>query len=202
MPASAICPSCGTASTYRRLPATTCPRCGKELPPDLVQQLETSVLQEGVPTPALLLLGTYGALVLGAFGLLLAVLAPFNIGNYSIDGRSVSGPEFLRQVGVFWVTVFALTLCIGYLLWSKRPWIRPLLVLYWVVMAAGILIIPTAGGLAVRLQGVVFLLVFTFVPSILYLYVKSSVVAYFDWLAARRERTRASGGGPLPRRGA
>lgn len=202
MPASAVCPSCGAASTYRSLPATTCPRCGTELPSDLAQQLEVSLRQNGVPTPALLLLGTYGALFLGAFGLLLAALAPFNIGNYAIDGRGVTGPEFMRQVGILWIVVFGITLGIGYLLWSKRPWVRPLMLGYWLLMAAGMMVIPSPDGIGARLTSVVFLLVFLFVPSFLYLYVKPTVVAYFEWLAARRHPAKEAENGAQADRGA
>jgi len=72
--------------------------------------------------------------------LLFLLLAPFDIGTYSIEGETVSGPEFLRTAG--WLMAIATVLClsIAYALWRDRSWSRPLMILYWVVTGLAVLV--------------------------------------------------------------
>src|ERR1041384_4643786 len=100
MSVSLICPHCGTPATIHRPPLSVCPQCQTAWPQPLRLSAEAALAREKVTRPTLLTVGMYLALPFGAIFLLLLLLAPFNAGNYTINGESVTGIEFLRRAGV------------------------------------------------------------------------------------------------------
>lgn len=120
---------------------------------------------------------------------LFLVLAPFNIGSYEVDGETVTGPEFLRRMGL--LMAFFGTLCgvVAYGLLLERAWARPAMMLFWcgaLALTIGYSIRERSAdaGCAV-LQSVVALALAGW-----YLYGKQSVVAYYRALEMRVTSSR------------
>jgi hypothetical protein len=124
-----------------------------------------------------------GTLFTGSVFALLLVLAPFDLGSYSIGEKAVSGPEFLRRVGFLWGALTLTILAIGYGLWAERWWSRWLMVGYWIILAAGGLVIDehAGGGSASAMTALVFCLA----PSAWYLFGKENLARYFRELGRR-----------------
>jgi hypothetical protein len=111
----------------------------------------------------------------GGVFLLILPFAPFDIGSYSIDGETVSGPEFLRREGIVLGGVGALLIAITYTIATREPLARELMILFWMLSAAlGTLVPILRGETDFDL---------TWVPAlgiaIWYLYFKPNVVLYF-----------------------
>jgi len=126
----------------------------------------------------LLLLGQFGTLFFGAMATLFLVLAPWDIGSYSIGNEVVSGPEFLRRGGLLFGAVGALFLAIGIGLWRDRAWTRPLMLAYWPLSALLGFVMPDTPT-----EGAISLAVFAAICgafAALYLYGKASVRAYYE----------------------
>jgi len=123
-------------------------------------------------------LGQWGTLFVGGLFALFLVLAPFNLGSYTIDGDAVTGPQFLRQVGLVVAFYTAVLFAIGVGLWRERAWTRPLMIVYWLALPLLVLTSAdwTVGGLvldflwSVAMAGIAWW----------YLYVRPNVVAYFE----------------------
>src|SRR5256885_6454377 len=101
MPASLVCPSCGSAPTSHRPPVTNCPNCQAALPAALRQAAEASLLRQKAPRPTLLTIGLYTAPAAGMMLVLAVLLAAVNASfvRYTVNGETVSGHEFLRTAG-------------------------------------------------------------------------------------------------------
>jgi len=136
--------------------------------------------QSREPLPSLLFLGKLGTTFFGGISLLAFVMAILNAGGFSIDHVQMRGHEFLRHAGFGWAIITASLVAIAYGLWRARPWVRPLMVAWWVNFA-GIIVLPAIGGrgtLADAIPKVAQCLIVGFV-AYLYLYRKENVVAYF-----------------------
>src|SRR5690242_21879753 len=100
MSVQVLCPSCGEVTPFHRPPVTDCPRCHVPLPEPVRASATRALAIEEAPKPALLMVGQIFSLLGGAIFVVLLIAAPFNAGSYSIDGEAVTGPEFLRRVGL------------------------------------------------------------------------------------------------------
>jgi hypothetical protein len=190
-----ICPTCGSVAVLHRPPVTACARCETPFPDQLRHSATQTLLCELAPKPLLLTLGQWASVFAGAVLALLFLLAPFNIGTYNIGDEIVPGPEWLRRGGWVFAVVGALLLAIGIGLWRERPWVRPLMLAYWVSM-----LLVAFGDSGIAVEDVVGLALFAAVGvavSAWYLYFKPNVQAYF---AARRAGSPDRGGiGERPR---
>jgi hypothetical protein len=131
----------------------------------------------------LLFLGQVGTLGFSAIVILLLLLAPWDIGSYSIGNEAVSGPEFLRRGGLLFGAVGGLFLAIGVGLWLDRAWTRPLMLAYWPLIALLGFVMPDTSA-ADAIEVAVFAGVgFAFAAG--YLYGTDGVKAYY----AARTRT-------------
>lgn len=143
---------------------------------------EQALVRRLHPKPVLMTLGQWGSFVAGAPFVLVLFFAPFDLGSYSVGGEVVSGPEFMRRAGWLFGLFGGLLLVIGVGLWRERPWVRPLMVLFW---AALVLIAVTdpdiqRSGLAATIAEAVIAVA----TAGWYLYGKENVCAYF---ATRRD---------------
>jgi len=130
--------------------------------------------------------GQVFSLLGGAIFVVLLIAAPFNAGSYSINGEAVSGPEFLRRVGLTWGVMGILLASIGIGLLRDAPWSRPLMIIYW--LAVGVSMAFTGGSSAGdTFAGVLTSLVAAGI-AYWYLYVKPNVRAYYE----SRERVSAA----------
>jgi hypothetical protein len=179
MPVVFVCPHCAAVVERDRLPILSCSKCGQPLPVDLQRAAAAGLAKSRVQRPLLLNIGMVGSFFLGGLMLLFLPLAPFDIGTYTINGTTVSGPEFLRRFGIVWGAVSALYLAIGYGLMREKPWARPLMMLYWVGGAA---LLFAAGGASSEAGCSAALLLFPAGAAAWYLYEKDSVVEYYDAL--------------------
>jgi hypothetical protein len=134
-----------------------------------------------------------------AIGLLVAGLAALNIGTFTIDDRTVSGPEFLTRVYPGGLPLLALLGALSYGYWTEKLWARPLplilallvdVVLLWQVRGNGL-----ARGDAPGLMAWAVLYV---VIALWYCYYKQSVIAYYRALE-RAHADAASQGTPATR---
>jgi hypothetical protein len=113
---------------------------------------------------------------------LLAVLlgALFDVGEFSLDGQAVSGPEFLRVAGPTFVILGLLFIAIAWALWRNKSWARPLMMFYWLAISVLLLALSwgTPEGVAQAL-GTVASLAPLAIVAWWYLYRKQNVVSYF-----------------------
>jgi FtsH-binding integral membrane protein len=198
MPASLVCPSCGSATTYHRPPVTTCPNCQAALPDALRQAAEASLLRQKAPRPTLLTIGLYTAPAAGIVLVLAVLLAAFNASfvRYTINGETVSGHEFLRTAGAAFGAMGIASLAIAFGVWKERAWTRYLIMAFWaVVLATNIGFGWAQSGFA----GVVSAVAGSALVVVLvgwYLFGKENVVEYYQALEREQaaEETRARGG--------
>ncbi len=173
-----LCPTCEQVTAWHKPPVGTCPHCQSAYPDWLRVSTETSLRHSETPTPLLLVLGLYGSALAAAMFALVLILAPFDLGNYSINDQAVPGPVFLREAGLSFALVAGVLGAIAVGLWRERAWPRPLMIGYWLLLPIGSLTLDgwtpgsliTAIGTAVVCAGV----------AALYLYGRPNVVAYFD----------------------
>lgn len=194
-----LCPSCGVATPFNRLPVATCPRCHAVLPEAVMAPAERALAVDRAPKPILLQVGMISSAVFGGVVVFILVLAPFGLGSYSINGEAVSGPEFFRQAGLLFGSLGILMLAIGLGLWLDRAWTRMLMMGYWGVLAvAGVAQLVTGSS---TVSDAIGFIVESFVALALagwYLYRKDNVVAYYQRLEhvaepAREDATQNSG---------
>jgi hypothetical protein len=129
--------------------------------------------------PTLLTIGMACSGILGAVFLFLLMLAPFNIGTFTIDKVPVTGPEFLRRGGVVFFAVCALLIAIGITLGANYRVSRHLMIAFWLVLGI-VSIVPSfreAGDLDCTW-------LFALAIAVWYLYFKSNVVAYYKGIAS------------------
>jgi len=173
-----LCPSCGEVTPFHRPPVTDCPHCHVPLPEPVRAAATRALAIEEAPKPALLMLGQIFSLLGGAVFVVLLIAAPFNAGSYSINGEAVTGPEFLRRVGLTWGVMGVLLASIGVGLLRDAPWSRPLMIIYW--LAVGVSMAFTGGTSAGdTFAGVLTSLVAAGI-AYWYLYVKPNVRAYYE----------------------
>lgn len=194
-----LCPSCGVATPFHRPPVATCPHCHAVLPEAVVAPAERALAVDQAPKPVLLQVGMIGSLVFGVIVVFILVLAPFNLGSYSINGEAVSGPEFFREAGLLFGTLGILMLVIGLGLWLERAWTRMLMMGYWGVLAvAGVAQLVTGSSTVGDAIGFIVESLIALALAGWYLYGKDNVVAYYQRLEhvvepAREDATRKSG---------
>jgi uncharacterized membrane protein YtjA (UPF0391 family) len=149
---------------------------------------EAALAREKVTRPTLLTVGMYLALPFGAIFLLLLLLAPFNAGNYTINGESVTGIEFLRRAGVMFGVESVAALAAAYGIWKERAWSRWAIVFFWVAQIGGVLGFGWAdSGLNGVASGLASILL-SLVAVGWYLFGKENVVEYYQAL----ERSEAA----------
>ena len=185
MPVVVLCPSCHAAATHHLEPVTECPRCHRAYPDEVRAPAEDALRRADVPKPPLLLLGQLGASFGGVVFLSLLLLAPFDLGSFHVNGEQMSGPEFLVRAG--WVFLFlgGILAAIGFGLWRRRTWARPLMMAYWPVSV----VLASAPSRSERsTTGLTGLLAFSVMAAVVawwYLYRKDNVVAWFQALDRR-----------------
>lgn len=178
-----LCPACGTATPFHRPPVASCPHCQAALPATVRAPAERALAVEQAPKPFLLQVGMIGSALCGAIFVAVLVLAPFNLGTYTINGAPATGPEFLRAAGVPFGLLGTLLLAIGFGLWFERAWTRLLMIGFWGVMLALGAAQMMDGSLTVSagLGGIVEMLIALALAG-WYLYQKPNVVAYYERL--------------------
>jgi hypothetical protein len=126
--------------------------------------------------PALLTVGMVLSGLMGGLAALFLVLAPFDIGTYTIDGQSVTGPEFLRREGLLMFAMAALLIGISVTLARDEPFARELMILFWILIGVlGTLIPILKGASELDASWMVALPI-----AVWYLYFSNGVVAYFS----------------------
>lgn len=185
-----ICPSCGGSSRVSAPVPELCRLCQAPLPAPLWATLNAEAEREAVQLPTLLMLGRFGTTFMGGIFLLFLLLAPWDIGTYSIGEEVVSGPEFLRRAGVAWGVIAISLLVTAYALWTDRWWSRWMMMIYWVlVTAAAVSLNPD------RMEGVISGVIFLAccgAPAAWYLFAKENVVAYYRMLEREADRESAA----------
>jgi len=171
------CPNCAAVVELHRPPVTECARCHVSYPPTVQRNAEEALRHTQAPKPTLLLLGQWFSLLAGAMFLLLLVLAPFDLATYSISGEQVSGPEFLRRVGLGFGLLTAIQLAIAIGLLRDRAWARPLMMYYW--LAAFAVGLSASGWEMSSFLAYAFSCAIPAAVAGWYLYGKENVVAYF-----------------------
>jgi hypothetical protein len=133
----------------------------------------------------------YGSGFVGTLSLLFLLLAPFDIGTYSINEEAVSGPEFLRRIGILWATSGVTMIGIAYALWKELSWSRPVMMFWWLVTAVMLGVAAIQDGQAV-LSSVLSVGAGAAVAA-WYLYGRHNVVAYYRSLEASEHRHASDG---------
>ena len=173
-----LCPTCNEVVEWHLPPIAACGRCGTPYPPAIRESSEAALKRSIAPKPGLLVVGQWISTLGGVLWTFVLLLAPFNAGQFSINGETVSGPEFLRRAGLGMGlnTVLVLAIAIG--LWRNRAWSRPLMILYW--LSWPLLAVSLGGGDTSTLLPA--LLVSALFASLAawYLYGWSAPRAYFD----------------------
>ena len=190
-----LCPSCGEVTAFSAPPVDECAHCHAAFPDRLRATGERAVIRETAQKPVLLVLGQWAATLGAAIVLLLLVLAPFDVGRYTIHDEPVSGPEFLHRAGLLFTTLGALLVAIAVGLWREREWSRPLMVVTWLVLGVGTLVsdLEPREDTAGLVGGTVTMLIAAALAT-WYLYRKKNVVAYYRLIERRsRPRRRAEG---------
>jgi len=140
----------------------------------------------------------YVAPTFGGITLLVALLAAFDAGNYTIEGEAVSGPEFLRRVGIYYVTLGVSALAAAYAIWRERSWSRWAIVVFWVAQLAAAVGFGWATSGVSGVAAAVGSLLLVLILVGWYLFGKENVVEYYrslDRLAAAEQARRAGHGG-------
>ena len=176
MSTTVICPHCTRPAEFRFLPADECPLCGASLPEELRSVVEAAIRKEKPRKPALLVVGMVGSAMFSGLCAIFLVLAPFDIGSYTINGEPVTGPEFLRRAGFLFFGGAAICGAVSYGLAKDRSWTRPLMLAYWIVIAVGSLALGEASSVACSILTALCALTI----AGLYLYAKDSVTDYYE----------------------
>lgn len=180
-----VCPACSTPVTVGGAVPDACPKCGAPLPAPLRQSLALGRSREQFPLPMFLQIGRVVTPFMGIGFLAFLVLAPFDIGTYSIGADQVSGPEFLRQAGVAFGVIGVCLSAIAFALWSEAWWGRWAMMGYWVITGAVMLKLPDPDG--TQMFGAVMTLLFGGGIAGWYLFGKENVVGYYKELERRED---------------
>ena len=186
MATSVLCPSCGHATTFGRLPILECPGCRAAYPDTLRVEAERALAVALRRRPGLLTFGMYWSALGGMLCLVFMLLAPFDIGTYSINGEAVSGPEFLRRIGVLWAANGVTMLLIGYAIWKELPWSRPVMMFWWLILTVILVVSSLQDGTSPL--GSLFMGGLCAAVAAWYLYGRDNVVGYYNSLVAQPPR--------------
>jgi len=130
--------------------------------------------------PALMRAGTVLSALFVAIWLGFIPLAAFDVGDYSLNGRTVTGPYFLAHAYPVLLPFLALCAALAYGYWTERLWARPLPVIFWLavdgVLFWEILAHEVVGGEATEF--VVWAILYV-VVALWYCFYKPSVAAYY-----------------------
>lgn len=184
MSVTLLCPACGSATVFHRLPVTMCPTCHAVYPEQLSRAAEATIGREIAPRPILLTAGIVGSAFVGGFALLFLLLSPLNIGVYKINGEPVSGREFFERAGALLATVAAICLPVAYGLWKERLWVRPLMLAFWIAPVVVALLSFGTGGATVLACSAAESFIGVAIAAA-YLYGKRSVTEYYRMLKGR-----------------
>ena len=190
MSVKVVCPQCGEGSTFHRTPVALCARCQQPYPDTVRAPAERALAFAAASKPLLLIVGQFMSGLMGVTFLTLLGLAPCDVGEFSYNGRAVSGPEFLRLAGPTFAVVGGLFAAIGWGLWRNKPWARPLIMLWWFALI--VLVIAVSWGTPegrIEALGTLATLVPLAVIAWWYLYRKENVVTYFAAQARMAEFT-------------
>jgi hypothetical protein len=129
------------------------------------------------------LLLRYAPLVLGLWGAGFCILFPLallDIGHFTIDERTVSGPEFAARAYpvVLPCAVMAVALAAGF--YGDRSWTRPLALTFCASLAVGSSAVGFASGATVDASIVLLSAPLWLGALFWYLYGKAAVVAYYN----------------------
>lgn len=178
MSVQVLCPKCSTVAEWHRPPVTVCGACQSQYPDALRENAERALRRSAAPMPALVAVGGVGSALVGGLFVAFLILAPFNVGSYTINGQPVSGPEFLRQAGVSFALVGLVLLGIAIGIWREQSWARPLMLSYWI--AVPLAAIAGIGWDWTDLVGVVVTSALSAAIAAWYLYGRANVRAYFE----------------------
>jgi hypothetical protein len=196
MSVSLICPSCGTPVTIHRAPVSVCHNCQAAFPEALRLSAEAALAREKIGRPLLLTIGMYVAPTFGGFVLLFTLLAPLNVGHYTLNGEVVTGLEFLKHAGLLFIALGATALAAAYAIWKEHSWSRWAIMAFWLAQLAGALGTGWSDSGVAGAAGAVASLLLALVLVGWYLFGKENVVEYYRALAkgeAAVAARRASG---------
>lgn len=197
-----LCPQCGVATPFHQPPVSSCPHCQAAFSEAVTAPAERALAVDRTPKPFLLQLGTLGSLLFGGIVVLLLLLAPFDLGSYSIGGESVRGPEFLRRAGLLFGAIGSIMLAVGIGLWLERAWTRAPMLGYWgAIIVAALVGVITGSFTAGEAAGVIVESLLALALAGWYLYRKANVVAYYRRLEQASKPVRAGGGSEYEQRG-
>ena len=173
-----LCPACGTINEVHRPPVTDCGHCHVALPAEMRESAERALRTSAAPMPVLLVLGQWLSLFSGAIFVFVVMLAPFDLGKFTINDEAMSGPEFLRHGGWLMGLLGGVLVGIGVGLLRRRAWARELMMLYWVA-SIGFAVFASTGDIGSMVGSVITMLGALAIAG-WYLYRKENVRAYFD----------------------
>src|SRR2546430_10040464 len=179
MSVSLICPTCGSPATIHRAPVSVGPNCQAAWPEALRLSAEATLARAKAERPLLLTVGMYVAPTVGGLFVLLVFLAAFDAGNYTIEGETVSGPEFLRRAGVYYLSLGGSALAAAYAIWRERSWSRWAIVVFWIAQLAAAVGFGWAAAGMTGVAGAVASLLLLLVLVGWYLFDKENVVTYY-----------------------
>ncbi len=184
-----LCPSCKAVSSIAAPNATECPVCHVGYPDDLRESLVLAIRDEEIEPPGPIVFGQWACGIGGILLLFFMLLTPFDIGTYTVNDHRVSGPEFIRIVGVPWAVSAAVLLLIFVGLWRQRAWSRPFIVAF--CPLSGGLFATTAYGMGGTTGDAIVVLVSTLIPAgffAWYLYGTRRPAEYFAFLKRKCRR--------------
>jgi len=136
--------------------------------------------------PLLLTIGMFGSALYAIVWLVLLLLAPFDLGAYHWQGRTLTGPEFLRTAGIPLGVAALLCAAISVGLWRERPWTRTLMVFYWAVIDAWLVAeVAKYHPLELGAPGTIIFAAAYMAAAVWYLYFKRNVAEYYARLEGR-----------------
>lgn len=142
--------------------------------------------------PGLMRVGVLFSTFMGALLLLIVPLGALNIGSYSIDERTVSGPYFLLHIYPIVAPYLILLLAITYGIWAERLWVRPVALVFWLALDLILVFdvlterVTSTDAFAYAAWAVVYILIVWW-----YFYRKATVLSYYRRLASARSASRA-----------
>ena len=136
--------------------------------------------------PLLLTIGMFGSALYAIVWLVLLLLAPFDLGAYHWQGRTLTGPEFLRTAGIPLGVAALLCAAISVGLWRERPWTRTLMIFYWAVIDAWLVAeVARYHPLGLGAPGTIIFAAAYMAAAVWYLYFKRNVAEYYARLEGR-----------------
>ena len=194
------CPRCGIDRSFLRPPIVKCPHCGTPYLEDVRHTGEATLARaaavEAAPRPTGLTIAMFVFIGFGALFFLSMACAAVDVGAFYINDVQVTGREFLAHGGGFLFTLVGLVaLTIALSLWRDWWWSR------WLILLA--LGIPSLVGVAFAIVSGDTSTIATAVlqaaillgPMAAYLFLKNSVVAYYEARRPQRWQHGESGKG-------